>query len=99
MAVVAGRVGLGSLRALQVGLVGRSVGKQYDASVGWAHYRWSSGGRSVAGIRHSQLPGFSGACQVLLALEVLKQVCITRVDLASGQSSVHDLGDQGLEAA
>ena len=29
--------------------------------------------------------------QVLQALEVLKQVCLTHVGLASGQSSVHDL--------
>jgi len=50
---------------------------------GRAHYRWSSGGGSAAGIRHSQLSG----SQVLRALEVLKQLCLTRVDLASGQGS------------
>ena len=32
-----GRSGLGSLRALQVGLVSRSIGWQYDAGVGSAH--------------------------------------------------------------
>ena len=54
------RQGLGSLRALQVGLVSGSVGWQYDASVGSGSPQVEVG-RSVAGIRHSQLPGLSGS--------------------------------------
>ena len=50
---------------------------------GRAHYRWSRGGVSVAGVRHRQLP----ASQVLRALEVSKQLCLTRVDLTSGRGS------------
>ncbi len=48
-------------------------------------------GRSVEVIRHSQLLDLSGSRVV----EVLEQVCLTRVDLASGQSAVHILGYRG----
>ena len=47
---------------------------------------WSAGvgssshtGRIIAGIWHRQVPGLS---QVLRALEVLKQVCLPRIDLS-----------------
>ncbi len=57
-------------------------------------------GRAVAGARGSGSIGRSQtdhtvscrASQVFLALEVLKQVYLTRVDLDSGQGSVYDLG-------
>ena len=60
----AGRSGLGSLRALQVGLVSKSVGGRGGSTMpasGRAHYRLSSGDRLVAGIRHVKLPGLSGS--------------------------------------
>jgi hypothetical protein len=54
-------------------------------ALGRAHYRWSCDGWSVS----------CRASQVFRALEVLKQVCLTRVDLASDQGSVHDVGYYG----
>ena len=64
---------LGSLHALQVGLVSRSVGRSVGRSQAYhAVSCWAS--------------------QVLRAPGVLNQDYLTRVDLASGQGSVHDLG-------
>ena len=73
-----------------VGLVGRWGGGTMPAS-GRAQYGLSSGGRSVAGISHSQLLGLSDSP----SCGGLEAGVLTRVDLASGQDSNHDLGYRG----
>ena len=84
---------LGSLRVLQVGQVWvRSVLCKQVWSVGQlggmpasgrTHYTWSSGFQSVVDIRHSVV----GPLRFSELWRVLKQLCLTHVDLASGQGS------------
>jgi hypothetical protein len=85
----AGRLGLSSLRALHVGLVSQSAGRV--AATCRRRVGLTTGG--VAVVSWSQASGTVScrASQVLRALEGLKQVYLTHVDLASGQGSVHDL--------
>ena len=98
----AGRPGLGSLHALQADHLGFALGLDRSGqSVGRVTARCRRRiGLTTAGaaaVGRSQAYG-TVSCrtsQVLRALEVLKQVCLKRVDLASGQRSVHDLDYRG----